>query len=56
MQLKQELEWNKNMNNWLKVLINANWKKKEIMLVERLIDTEKREKKTHLSEYMTSKW
>ena len=30
------------MNNWLKVLINANWKKKEIMLVERLIGTEKR--------------
>ena len=28
------------MNNWLKVLINANWKK-EILLVERLIGTEK---------------
>ena len=30
------------MNNWLKVLINANWKKKEILLVEHLIGTEKR--------------
>ena len=29
------------MNNWLKMLINANWKKK-ILLVERLIGTEKR--------------
>ena len=29
------------MNNWLKVLINVNWKKK-ILLVERLIGTEKR--------------
>ena len=34
---------------------NANWKK-EILLVERLIGTEKREKKIHLSEYMTGKW
>ena len=44
MQLEQELEWNKNMNNWLKVLINANWEKKEILVVERLIGTEKEEK------------
>ena len=36
--------WNENwnMNKWLKVLINVNWKKKEILLVERLIGTEKR--------------
>ena len=33
------------MNNWLKVLIkNVNWKK-EILLVERLIGTEKRKQK-----------
>ena len=31
------------MNNWLKVLINANWKKKEILLVEHLIGTEREE-------------
>ena len=30
--------------------------KKEILLVEHLIGTEKREKKIHLSEYMTGKW
>ena len=29
------------MNNWLKVLINANWEKK-MLLVKRLIGTEKR--------------
>ena len=34
--------WNRTrMNNWLKVLINANWKKKEILLVKCLIGTEK---------------
>ena len=38
------------MNNWLKVLINANWKK--ILLVECLIGTEKR-RENILNEYMT---
>ena len=40
-ELEQELEWNKNMNNWLKVLIKCKLKKKEILLVEHLIGTEK---------------
>ena len=44
------------MNNWLKVLINANWEKKillveRLMLVERLIGTEKR-RENFLNEYM----
>ena len=43
------------MNNWLKVLIKCELEKKEILLVECLIGTEKRKKK-HLSEYMTGKW
>ena len=30
MELERELEWNKNMNNWLKVLINVNWKKNTV--------------------------
>ena len=30
------------MNNWLKVLINANWRREKMLLVERLIGTEKR--------------
>ena len=34
MELERELE----QNNWLKVLINANWKK--ILLVERLIGSQ----------------
>ena len=46
MELEQELE----RNNWLKVLINANWKK--ILLVERLIGTEKRREIYIISEYM----
>ena len=32
------------MNNWLKVLINATGKEKKMLLVERLIGTEKEEK------------
>ena len=39
------------MNNWLKVIINVNWKKK-ILLVEHLIGTEKR-RENILNEYMT---
>ena len=33
------------MNNWLKVLIKCELEKKEILLVERLIGTEKRKQK-----------
>ena len=41
MELERELEWDYNMNK-LKVLINVNWKKK-MLLIERLIGTEKEE-------------
>ena len=37
------LNWNEN--NWLKVLIKMRTGKKEILLVERLIGTEKRKQK-----------
>ena len=37
------------MNNWLKVLINANWKKK-ILLVERLIGTEKKRREIYFKQ------
>ena len=58
MQLEQELEQEheqlvKGVNK------NVNWKKKEMLLVERLIGTEKRKKKKkkiHLSEYIIGKW
>ena len=44
-ELERELEQNWNMNKVKGVNKNVNWKNKEILLVERLIGTEKRKQK-----------